>query len=402
MANETKFENYVPEDFKLIQASTLEDITSDQNSLAKRSIEKATRHAGYGGAAASLYTIINGIGITGGKPAVPHNTDHRGYTFFTRPQLNLSYDNVITTRRLTAYADQRANNMANAIRCMLQPQGFSKSSDPNRQTYIGIGLPNDNDVLDVRSDIVDDENCFIPLLSNSLISFSGLPDLSADTYTSKEGMTKEVVSWIDDRPYQRGQFDVTLEFANTEGNLLTHFFHCWYEYQTRVAEGSMNPFPLNIVTNRIDYQTKVYRIVLDRTRRYVQHIAATIAFPTAYPMGRIFDFNLNEQLNLGSHTVSIPFRCLGVEYDDPILIHEFNKLVTRFNWRMQADKKYAPKDKSVPLHRRGMPIPDPTYMVEVHEADKLLFNYKAYPFIAESNELLWYIPVEVYKQMKSI
>lgn len=402
MANETEFQNYVPEQFDLMKEASLEALLRDQDTLAKRTIERVTRYAGFGGHASSLYTIINGIGITGGKPAVPHNTDHRGYTFFTRPQLNLSYDNVITTRRLTAYADQRPNNMANAIRCMLMPQGFLVSSDPKRRTNIGIGLPENADLLDVRSDIVDDENCFIPLLSNALISFSGLPDLSADTYTSKEGMTKEVVSWVDDRPYQRGQFDTTLEFANTDGNLLTHFFHCWYEYACRVSEGSMSPFPVNISANRIDYQTKVYRIVLDRTRRYVQHIAATIAFPTAYPMGRIFDFNLAEQLNTGSHTVSIPFRCLGVEYDDPILIYEFNKLVVRFNPKMEASSKFARRGAGVPKHRQNMPVPDPKLMVEIHEADKRLFNYKAYPFIAESNELLWFVPASVYQQLKSL
>lgn len=402
MANDTVFENYVPENFLFIQASTLEDIMNDQNSLAARTIEKITRAAGYGAPASSLYTIINGIGITGGKPGIPHNTDHRGYTFFTRPQLNLSYDNVITTRRLTSYADQRPDNMANAIRCMLMPQGFLKSSDPSRRTNIGIGMPKENDLIDIRSNIVDDENCFIPLLSNNLISFSGLPDLSADTYTSKEGITKEAVTWIDDRPYQRGPFDLTLEFANTHGNLLTHFFHCWYEYACRVSEGSMSPFPVNIVTNRIDYQTRIYRLVLDRTRRYVQHISATIGFPTAYPMGRIFDFNLNEQLNTSSHTVSIPFRCVGVEYDDPILIYEFNKLVVRFNPRMEANVKFAKRGKGIPAHRNGMPIPDPSQMVEVHEADKFLFNYKAYPFIAESNELLWFVPRATYDQVKSL
>lgn len=389
-------------DFNLFQEASLAALLKETDTLASKTIERVTRHSGYGAPYSSLYTIINGLNITGGKPNIPLNMDNHGHTFFTRPQLNLSYDNMISIRKMTAYADQRPDNMANAIRCMLQPAGFIQPRKKNQNVNYGVGDTKPNDLVDIRSDIVDDANCFIPLLSNTLMNFSGLPDIAPDTYTSKEGITKEQVTWFDDRPYQRNVFDITLNFVNCEGNVLTHLFQCWIWYGTMVAEATLLPFPINVMTNRIDYNTKIYRILLDKTRRYVQGVAATIAFPTAYPLGRNFDFNAEQKLNLDAKEVSVPFRCAGVEYDDYILIKEFNQLVARFNPHMRAHLKHAPHGAKTPSHRKHMPIPDPAKMVEITEGEKLLFNYQAYPFISESNEFLWYTPVATYNKLTKL
>ena len=402
---------FVPLDIPFMDAATEASLIEANNQLAKKSIDIASRGMGLGGSDSSTYTIINGLGILGGLPKLPVNTDNQGYTFFTKPQLNLSYDNVITSRRMSAYADQRPENMANAIRCLLNPAGFIGADEPGQEVAYGVGLPESGEALDVRSNIVDDTNPFITVLSNTLMSFSGWPDLAPDVYTSNEGIAKEVVSYMDDRPYLYGPFDATATFANMEGDMLTHLLHCWIEYSCRVAEGSMLPFPINVMTNRIDYNTKVYRITLDRSRRHLQGIAATIAFPTAYPIGRSFDFNAEEKLNTEANQVSTQFRCVGAEYNDPILIIEFNKLVSRFNPKMKASISYAPTredhDTSVsgatylPQGRIGMPIPDPYLMVEITEAEKLLYNYKCYPFIAENNEFLWYTEAATYRNVQN-
>ena len=67
--------------------------------------------------------------------------------------------------------------------------------------------------------------------------------------------------------------DVT--FKNTKGNPLLYFFYIWIKYQTLVFEGILNPYMDMIVENEIDYNTRIYRLVMDQQKRYVTYIAAT-------------------------------------------------------------------------------------------------------------------------------
>lgn len=358
--------------------------------LARATIDVSSRFSGLGGAGTSTFSIINGLSIYGGLPKIPSNTDNQGYTFFTRPQLNLSYNNCITSRRMAAYANQNPVGAANAIRCMLQPIGLMRQF--KRDSFNGSAQAKSGSDTDIRSQIVDDRSPFINLLSNTLMTINGFPDLAPDTYTSNEGIAKEVVSWVDDRPYQHGPFDITADFANMDGDMLTHFFHCWVEYETRVAEGSMVPFPINIMTNRIDYQTKIYRLTMDRTRKFVQNIATTIAYPTAVPLGAVFNFNLEERLATDVAKVSIQFRCVGVEYNDPIQIYEFNRLVSRFNPDM-AD----PVDRNEPIDSIRN-----KKMIKINESEKLVLDYKCYPRISETNELEWWTPISTYNEILAV
>ena len=354
--------------------------------LANRTIDISSRSVGLGGSDVSTYTIIHGLSITGGIPKMPVNTDHQGFTFFTRPQLNLSYDNVINHRKMTAFADQRETNAANAIRCMLHPPGFTRSKKPI--VYTGIGINKAENILDVRSMVVDDKNPFIPILSNNLITINGFPDFAPDVYTSPEGITKEQQSWIDDRPYQHSAFSITANFQNMDGNLVLDLFECWTNYAAHVAQGSMTPFPINVMTNRIDYNTRIYRFKMDRTKKFIQGIASTIAFPTAAPLGATFNFNHEERLNMEGQQISIPFQCMGVEYNDPILVKEFNQLVARFNPEMYADV----------FDISGIKRPDPLKMQLLKDEEKPIYSFKAYPFISETMELQWYVPIDEYVQ----
>lgn len=362
--------------------------------LAAKTIDIGTRTTGLGAAGASTYNIISGLNMVGGLPNLPANTDHQGFTFFTKPQLNLTYENVIRFRRMSAYANQDPVGMANAIRCLLMPDGFVPPTAKRNGYGIGVHKGDQDFDLDgdVRSVIVDDDLPFITPLSNCLLTFNGLPDFAPETYTSNEGLAKEQVSWIDDRPYQYGVFDTTINFANMEGDVITNLYHCWLEYATRVAEGTMMPFPHNVITNRVDYQTKIYRLVMDRSKKYVQNIAATIAYPKAVPLGSMFNFNSADRLNNEAHEVSIPFTCIGVSYNDPILIKEFNKLVGRFNYRMQ--------DSTVP--NEPLDANRLRYMVKLRDMEKSLINYKAYPYISRTNELEWWVTKEVYQMIANI
>ena len=340
-------------------------------------VDISSRSTGLGGSGASTYTIFNGVNNQGGNPLLPPNVDNQGLTFFTRPCMNLSYNNTKNIRKfaglglssgdLTAASNEAGvkDNMGNVIRCTLMPVAF----DPDGKSG--------------RSPIVDDKSPFIALLTNSLLTLSGWPDFAPDTYTSNEGISKEVVSWIDGKPNIYEAFDMTANFVNMEGDPITDLFHIWTEYGTRVLEGSMIPFPFNMAENRVDYQTRIFRLILDKSRKFVQNISSTIAYPTAAPIGAKFNYSNETPLTDEAGQVSVPFRCLGATYDDPILRTEFNRTVELTSPEMHVSNRE-------------------TLMQKLSDTEKAMFNYKAYPYISDENELEWWVEKPVYDNVKKL
>lgn len=362
-------------------------VTINSDTISPELLDLTFRKTGLGGIGSSTYTILNGLNNKTNVPPLPVNTDNQGLTFFTKPCLNLSYNNVIGIRRLAFLANNDPLSMANAIRCMLNPIGFDKISVQRIGRSVSQEIYGDNN----RSKIMDDKNPFIPLLSNTLLSLSGWPDFAPETYTSPEGINKEQVSWIDARPDILNSFDLTANFANIEGDPITTLFSTWVEYATRVAEGSMIPFPINIVENRIDYQTRIYRLILDKTRTYVQRISACgAAFPIAVPLGANLNYTSEQPLTSENNQISIPFRALGALYDDPILIKEFNKTVWLVNKSMHDNNR---ETDLIKLNTNKNRIED----------EKAIFNYKSYPRInPDTNELEWWVDKVFYNRMYKI
>ena len=329
----------------------------------------ASRNAGLGASNSTTFSILNGINIQGGTLPLPHNTDTQGLIFFTRPCLNLTYNNVSDIRTMMYLTNTDKSSMGNAIRCMLNPpniEGFAANGD----SY--------------RSNIINDKTPFIPLLSNTILSLSGWPDLVPYTYTSTAGIGSEQVSWVDGRSGICNTFDLTGSFANMEGDPITALFTTWVEYAQRVFEGSMSPFPINIVENRVDYQTRIYRLVLDRTKTFVQKISATGAsFPIIAPIGAAMNFNAGTQFNDSNNQITIPFRCMGAMYNDPILVAEFNKIVQIYNSDMDDDSRPSNMVKLEGEVKHNIP-------------KKMIMNYKAYPRIADNMELEWWASKQDY------
>lgn len=330
-------------------------------------ISLTNRVLGLGSGNSGSYSIFRGLNALGGIPALPHNTDDQGLVFLTKPALNLSYQNVIGIRKMVYLTDYNAYSMGNVIRCMLNPPFFD---------------PHDSDNTDLsnntRSAIIDDKCAFLPI-SNLLLSMSAPPDIVADTYTSNEGYAKEQVSWIDGKPFINNVYDLSLTFANMEGDPLTTIFTTWVEYAQFICEGRMIPYPAFIIANEIDYQTRIWRLVLDRSKTFVQDIyACGAAFPTTSPIGGKFGFTRDQHINPEANQLQINFRCIGAMYNDPILITEFNNTVVTFNADMADNVRSA-------------------NMTQIKGVDKLtgfslknLFNFRMYPYIASNMELQWY------------
>lgn len=289
----------------------------------------------------------------------------QGLTFFTRPRLNLTYSNIIKERRMTNLAATGESSIHGAIRAYLDPVGSVKHG--------------------FTSPLVDPKSAFIPLLSNNLVSLSGFPDPFVDSYSSKDGRYKESWGMVDGSEKIYGKFNITCNFRSIEGDAIALLMYYWMVYSSLVYEGILIPHFDSILENEIDYQTRIYRITLDRTRTYVTHMAiANAGFPTTANIGSFFDYSKDQPLNQPWQDTSVTFQCYGAEYLDPILVKEFNDVVAMFNGDMIEGKRHKK------FHKLSHDV-------------KPIFNFLGYPRInPDTSELEWWIDNDDVTQIKKM
>lgn len=296
---------------------------------------------------------------------VPSNKDTYGFTFFTRPQLNLQSPNIRNERRFYPLLSQNPLSIQRFVRTILDPR-----------LQHGYDFGNDK-VPAINCPIVDNNNAFIPILTNNLNSISGWPDITAPSYTSKPGLYNEAWSIVDGLTRNYESFDIDASFRNTRGDPIMYLCYIWTHYQSLVFEGKLSPYVDFIIENEIDYNTRIYRLVLDSQKNTVTKIAATgAAFPISVPTGSFFDYNNEKPYNDQNKDITIRFRCLGVDLMDDILIHEFNETVNIFNPLM------VKRDS----------------MVKVTKDIANLFNHRGYPHInPDTYELEWWVDSGAYR-----
>ena len=319
-----------------------------------------------------------------GSP-VPRSRDNYGFTFFTRPQLNMHNHNISNYRGFHSLMTDNAISYQRFTRLML---------DPRLQLKEGLTCP-----------FVDNKNGFISVLTNDIISLSGWPDLNTPTYTSQSGLYGEEHSIVDGVTNHFESYDIDVTFRNTKGNPLLYMFYIWIKYQTLVFEGILNPYLDMITENEIDYNTRIYRVVLDQQKRFVTQIASTGAsFPINVPLGNIFDFNKENPLNSITE-INIRFRCMGFTAFEDLVKLEFNKTQAIFNADMrrivQSDLSPGPdrdkyRDDAMQVYRIGNYVKIPYYLSANMDGDISLGgyysnNHRAYPYInLYTSELEWW------------
>lgn len=337
--------------------------TGNRYSDTENIFDKLGRFSGYNPIRSALTDAYRGINQNAASVYVPVDNSQYGLVFFTRPRLNLSYYNITQDRVFTPLHNTDKTSTYSVIRAYLDP--------------IGHRIRNEG------SDFVDTQSPWICMLSNYIETLSGFPDPVFDTYTTKAGMYREELSMMDGFAVDYSAYDVTCTFKNPKGNVVLDLFHIWTRYATRVKEGVVNPYPENLFQNIIDYNTRIYRITLDETRRFITNIAACgAAFPTSMNLGAMSDYDRNKVTTDAGDILSVTFKCNGAMYRDPILMDEFNSVTCIFNQAMiGADNR---KKNFVKLSQR----------------ERVWFNMKAIPWInLDTSELEWYVTKADYDEM---
>ncbi len=328
-------------------------------------IEDALRYSPMGPMSTAIGSVFRGINHRQTPAPVPINKDNYGLVFFTRPQLNLTTDNIRAERFLGPLLSKEANSIQRIIRMYLDPR---------------LGATDSN----FYCPFVDNKNAFMPLLTNHCVSCTGWQDVLLDTYTSQPGAYREVYSQVDGVFKNYTAYDISATFRNMTGDPLTLLMMVWQFYQAAVFEGKLVPYPDFLVQNEIDYNTRIYRLVLDQSKKYVQKIACTGAsFPINVPIGNSFNFEIDKPLNEGNKEITIQFKSVGARYMDDIVVHDFNKVVGIFNPSM-----------------RDANMANSTTMVKVPIAELQYFNSMGYPRIhPDTKELEWYVPIAEYNNV---
>lgn len=323
------------------------------------SLDDFLQYSSVGPLQTAIGNNIYGINHRQTPTPVPLNKDHYGLTFFTRPQLNFQTNNLRNLRGFTKYLTTEPLSYQMAVRCMLDPRM------QNGYPYSKVGEDDQQDLFRLNCPFVDNRMAFIPLLTNHLKSISGWPDQTTPFTTTPDGSYQEAHSMVDGIITNYSAYDIEATFRNSKGDPVMALFEAWVNYQSAVFEGTLVPYPDFLIENEIDYNTRIYRLILDPTKRKVQKIAATGAStPASLPWGAHFDYSSEKPYNDSTSDISIRFRCNGAQYNDDILIYEFNKTVQIFNPSMndkalQRDMVIIPIDLLQFFNNRGYPRIDP-------------------------------------------
>lgn len=355
----------------------------------RKEIDLISRLSGYGDFTAAQSQNLWGVDHIGVGAPTPSNRESYGLTFFTRPDLNLSYDNLNAHRIMSPMQILDKFSMAQLVRNTLSPR-LAGDLAPESTSEWQVKLEADKD--SIGSMLADPKQAFIPILTNKLESLSGWPDIAVDTYTSQEGIRKEAYSMVDSTVGNFATFDLTANFNNVFGDPITYLFTIWVYYSSLVYQGIMVPWPDYIVSNRFDYNTRIYRLVLDERGHFVQKIGACgAAFPMASPLGASFNFSSEGKFNRENDTLSIPFRCIGFDYLDPILVQEFNDTVADFNPDMK------------PGNRDGrMVLLDPSRYAnnEIYQTVINATNFFSYPRVnPDTMAMEWWVEKSFYQKV---
>lgn len=355
-----------------------EFLKNSYNKEVTEAVDGVLQQTPIGAISNAIGTSYFGINHQQTAAAIPINRDHFGYTFFTRPVMNFTAGNLRHSRVMAPFLTEEENSTQRYIRCML---------DPWLTDGIVPGQPQ------ISCPFIDPHQAFIPILTNHLVSISGWPDAQAPMFIADEGLYKETYGFVDGVTDYYGTYDIIANFRSTPGNPITTMMLAWIRYASYVYEGLMIPYPEMIISNRIDYCTRIYRLVTDPTKRFVTGICACgAAIPKASPISGIFNYESDRPFVQAGDQISVPFAAFGAIYQDDILIWAFNKTVRIFNPDMHeknfTTKKNTKKGTVEVTHRSYKKVPAELLV---------LFNHRGYPRInPDTYELEWWVTAQEY------
>lgn len=311
----------------------------------KHVVSESFRQMGQGGYENQLQLFLTRLDRLGAA-VVPLNTMNYGFTFITRPRLNLTSANLIQNPILATLRTTNKASVAFMIRALLDTR-LSMGADLIIDGKYESGALRNTEVdefgqLCMDSGLIDVNNPFFVPLCNGLKGISGFPDFNIETETSEGDFHNGDFTFAKGSDMNNRTQELSLEFRDTQGSIILSCFYYWCLYMALQAKGVVMAYPDDIYQQRLNYTVSIYRFVTDPTRTQILWWAkATGCFPKSVPIGALFNVSQGEETISSARDFTIPFTANDVKVNDPGILADFNALVQRYNPGLPAGD-YAP------------------------------------------------------------
>lgn len=358
---------------------TIDEILKKNYNLSVNDVLNiVSKESGYGNITNNYQQILRGTNHRGLGNPMSKAMENVGITLFTRPNLNLTYDNIKLVRQLTNLITRDSKTYQYYVRALLDPT--------SNKGLAGEG----EEHLD--SPLVDSKSPFMPILTNTLLSTSGWPDIAVDTTTTSEGVYNENMSMVDGNYKINTNWTLSTVHRNIEGDPVTMMIFSWIVYYVSLRlEKDFVPYPRSVVNNRRDYYSGVYHLVLDPTKQFVTKIAKTMIYPKGIDIGSNFNYQGADNMVSGNEQISIQWSAEGAEYMDPITIEEFNTLAAVYDNRMIITA----------IQPSGLKLKGDSSLIALKPGELKEGNYYGRPLIHPfTGKLTWYVDEFEYNEIK--
>ena len=318
--------------------------TADQLvKLFSLATQRSFLNAGGGNYLATYQTLLSQFDMFGIN-IMPPNHEVVGYTFITRPKLNLSTTSLRQDRVLAMLDTFDYSSLPFAMRCWLDTH-YSRRSDINKYAKL--------------CPFFNAESPFLVPLTNNLVSVAGWPDPVLDTETTDGGFFSEDMTMVKGSDRLNRTYDITLTFRDIQGGFIISMLWLWLHYIELVVRGDTIAYPEDIAARRINYTCSIYRFVMDPSRRFITKWSkATGCFPRSVPIGNIFNFGEKENYIHSAAQYSVPFTVNKVEIMDPIIFRDFNTIVARYSPTVSDPTAVAADPRDPTSNFTGIPYID--------------------------------------------
>lgn len=321
-------------------------------------INSTSRSLGAGSDESRYQDLFYGMNRLPQIPHLPTFTENQGLIFFTRPELNLSYNNISGVRKLDSFCESEdVNSTAHAIKCAL---------DPITQKQLSRKV----------SKLIDANNPYITYLTNLCLTMNQPPDIGIDTYTTPEGILREQWMIPDGVVETNGYYDISCVFANIPGNPVPMTIYAWLHYIHHLRFGPCVPHVENRRAGRMDFFTRIERFTLDKSGCIDQFWHSGASLPKNMSLGSFFAYNKLEPTSVDNKQFTVQFGCVGSIANDPIQLAEFNMRMMRWNPKLAdgvREREY----------------------IKINLMDYGITNYYGYPLIdLNTREMQWWIKRE--------
>lgn len=293
-----------------------------------------------------MLNSMRGIRILGKGPAMMPMADNTiGLSLVTRPQLNLSDDNISRSEKLVSLYGASQYSVGAYVRGMLDERWGAANSP--------IGLNN--------------QFPFIPVLTEYLKTSTGFDDLQISIDTSEPGLRQQVYQRVASKLESNGVFTIQQSYYNPKPSVIQALFQYWEDYISEVTSGDRQVGPRDwyLMGNRIDYDCRIYHLIMNKDTEFLEHIFATVqSIPVTYPAGSIANID-NTSTTLrgeGQDDFTVQFSSAGMRMDEWGLLQAFNEHSFNYN------KGLRPENRA-------------RYYRELKSDEYIPYNYGAYPLL---------------------